>query len=238
MTPLHTLSMALLAKQLLSLPNFSGDQLDGDGESFSEWPERLELVASACHWDDQARLVNTATRLHRSASRFYRSYTTQQRSSYSGLTTALHERFTPVRLQFVQSSRFHECKQLPNETVDNYAQDLCKLFYRAYSTAKEEGSGAEAMGWSVFACQFVGALVDKLKAKLVGCTGSFKELLSKARFEEACRHDLTPYGQIHHQAEQWESNETNNTRTTGQQWVSERTFLKHQDCSFLFYLWK
>ena len=45
-TPFDTLSMALLAQQLPSLPCFSGEQMDGDGENFSEWLERLELVAN------------------------------------------------------------------------------------------------------------------------------------------------------------------------------------------------
>ena len=44
-TPFDTLSMALLAQQLPSLLCFSGEQMDGDGENFSEWLERLELVA-------------------------------------------------------------------------------------------------------------------------------------------------------------------------------------------------
>ena len=55
--------MALLAQQLPSLPNYSGDNADADGEGFNEWLERLELVATTCGWDDQAKLVNVATRL-------------------------------------------------------------------------------------------------------------------------------------------------------------------------------
>ena len=103
-TPVDTLSMALLAQQLPSLPTFSGENTDRDGESFIEWLERLELVASACRWDD---LVNIATRLRGSVSRFYRSCTPQQRSNYQDLTAALRKRFTPVRIQAVQTSRFH-----------------------------------------------------------------------------------------------------------------------------------
>ena len=184
--PLNTLSMALLAQQLPSLPNFSGDQSDGDGETINDWLERLELVAGACGWDDQAKLVNVATRLRGSASRFYRSCTPQQRSSYQGITSALQQRFTPVHIQSVQSSRFHERKQLSTETVANYAQELRKLFNRAYSTAQSEGGAAEAMGQSVLTYQFVAGLIDPIKAKLVGTAGTFDELLAKARFEEAC----------------------------------------------------
>jgi len=106
--PLDALSVALLAQQLPTLPTFNGENLDGDGESFGEWLERLELVASTCKWDDQAKLVNVATRLRGTASRFYHSCTPQQRSSYDELVTALRSRFTPVHIQSVQSSIFHE----------------------------------------------------------------------------------------------------------------------------------
>ena len=125
------LSVTLLAQQLPTLPNFNGENLEGDGESFSDWLERLELVASTCKWDDQAKLVNVATRLRGTASRFYRSCTPLQQSSYKELVAVLRSRFTPVRIQSVQSSIFHERKQHTNESVDDYAQDLCKLFNRA-----------------------------------------------------------------------------------------------------------
>ena len=105
---LNPILMALFAQQLPALPNFNGDHEGGDGESVGDWLERLELVAGACNWDDQARLVNVATRLRGEASRFYRSCTPQQRSTYSALTAALRKHFTPVRIQSVQSSRFHE----------------------------------------------------------------------------------------------------------------------------------
>lgn len=182
--PLDCWSSALFAQQLPTLPNFTGDSIDSDGESFSEWVERLELVAEVGRWDDQAKLVNLATRLRGTASRFYRSCTPQQRSSYTDLVAALQKRFTPVRLQSVQSSTFHERRQRPSppESVDAYAQELRKLFFRAYPGALQEEGG---MGESVLAYQFVAGLVDPLKARLVGVTGTFDELLSKARFEEA-----------------------------------------------------
>ena len=87
-THLNTLSAVLLAKQLPPLPNFSGDQVEAEGETIDDWLERLELVAVTCCWEEQARLVNLATRLRGSASRFYRSCTPQQRSSYASLTAA------------------------------------------------------------------------------------------------------------------------------------------------------
>ena len=133
--PLDALSVALLAQQLPTPPTINGENLDGDGESFSEWLECLELVASTCKWDDEAKLVNVATCLQSTASGLYCSCTPQQRSSYNELVTALHSRFTPVHIQSVQSSIFHERRQHANKTTDDYAQDLCRLFYRTYSSA-------------------------------------------------------------------------------------------------------
>ena len=184
-TPLDTLSLALLSQQLPALPSFSGDQPDCDGENFSEWLERLELVASTCRWSDQTKLVNVATRLRGAAARSYRSCTPQQRSSYREPTEALRRRFTPVQIQSVQSSRFHERKQGVRESVDDYAQDLQRLFHRAYARTAHMGGGAEEMGQSVLQYQFIAGLQADLKAKVVGCSGTFEELLSKARFEEA-----------------------------------------------------
>jgi hypothetical protein len=96
--PMDQLSTALLAQQLPSLPNFTGDNIDNDSETFTEWIERLELVSSVGRWNDQTKLVNVATRLRGSASRFYRTCSPQQRSSYAELVAALRKRFTPVQL--------------------------------------------------------------------------------------------------------------------------------------------
>ena len=194
--PLDALSRTLLAQQLPPLPNFTRDHTDGDGESFEEWSERLEMVAATCHWDDQTKLVNTATRLRGSASRFHRSCSPQQRSNYMALTTALKQRFTPVCIQAVQSSRFHERKQGHKESVDNYAQDLRRFYYHAYASSAitEE---ADRMGQSVLTYQFVAGLVGGLKSKLVGREGTFEQLLAAARFEEARIRDIDYWGDQH-----------------------------------------
>jgi hypothetical protein len=117
--PLSGLSTALLAQHL---PNFNGENLEsGDGEAFSEWLERL-LFAVVCKWSDQTKLVNLATRLRGSkASRFYRSCTPRQRSSYQELVSALCNRFTPVHIQSVHSSILDKRKQRAKEKVDDYA---------------------------------------------------------------------------------------------------------------------
>ena len=210
--PLSALSTALLAQHLPPIPNFNGENLDGDGEAFSDWLERLELVAAACRWDDQTKLVNLVTRLRSMASRFYRTCTPQQRSNYQELVSALRNRFTPEHIQSVHSSIFHERKQRARERVDNYAQDLRKLFHKAY--ANTHGSGeAEALGRCVLSNQFVAGLVDKLKSRLVGRTGTFEELLAQARFEEARLSMCSSDDQPHHSSRK--KNDSNQGRETG-----------------------
>ena len=191
--PADPLSLALMAQQLPPLSKFNGDDTGGEEQGFTDWIEQLELVGEVCRWNDQAKLVNLVTRLRGQAYNFYRSCTQDQRASYSTLVAALKERFTPVQIQSVQSSQFHERKQLPAEGVDSYAQDLRKLYNKAYS--RTHGSReAEAMGRSVLAYQFVAGLLPHLKSKLVGSDGKFEELLTKARFEEARYRDVVVPG--------------------------------------------
>ena len=147
-------------------------------------------MAQGCGWGEQAKLLSIVACLRGSASGFYLSCTPQQRSSYELLSKALRQRFTPVCIQSVQSSRFHRRKQLATETVDQYEQGLKQLFLRAYSPTQREAPGAETMAQSVLAYPLVDGLKAEIKQKLAGVEGTFEELLSKTRFEEARLHDV------------------------------------------------
>ena len=107
----------LLGQQLPPLSKFSGEDLDGDGETFLEWVEQFELVAGICGWNDQAKLVNLTTRLRAQAYAFYRTCTPKQRSQYQELKAKLAERFTPVRIQAVHSNLFHHGENTSQVTL-------------------------------------------------------------------------------------------------------------------------
>ena len=92
---------ALLAQQMPPLPKFSGEDRDVAGETFRDWIEQFEMVATVCGWSEPAKLVNLTTRLKGQAFVFYRSCTSQQRTSYSSLVAELSKQFTPVRIQAV-----------------------------------------------------------------------------------------------------------------------------------------
>ena len=185
-----TWSAALLAHQLPPLRSFTGEDID-NGETFQDWIEQFEMVASIGGWDERAKLVNLTTRLRGQAYTFYKSCPDQERRKYTTLVAQLKQRFTPVRLRAVQSSLFHDRKQkFPKETVDAYAQDLRRLFYLAYPQAQQGTEEAEDMGRSVLSYQFVAGLRQEIKVRLAGVEGTFEQLLARARLEEAKLRDL------------------------------------------------
>lgn len=140
--------------------------------------------------DDHGKLVNLTTRLRGTVYSFYRSCTLEQRSDYKLLVAELKTRFTPVQLTAVQSQLFLDRHQGPMESVDTYAQELRKLFARAYTSASRGGTEAEATGRAVLANQFITGLRPELKIKVMGTEGNLDQLLVKARFEEAKRREL------------------------------------------------
>jgi len=102
----------------------------------------------------------------------------------------VNERFTPVRLQAVQSSLFHGCRQKPNETVDVYAQELHTLFYHVYPQAQQGAKETEELARTMLADQFLAGLKQEVKVKVAGVEGSFEKLLPITKFEEAKLRDI------------------------------------------------
>ena len=149
-------------------------------------------MASVCRWEGRAKLANLVTRLQGQAYSFYRTCPVHQRTSYEALTAALTEQFKPVRIKSVQSGLFHERKQKSKESVEEYAQDLNRLYQRAYPHSERGSADAERMGQTVLAYQFVAGLKPEIRLKVAGHEGSFEQLLTKARLEEAKLRDLQP----------------------------------------------
>ena len=127
-------------------------------EPFDEWLEQFELVASVCCWEGRAKLANLVTRLQGQAYSFYRTCPVHQSTSDEALTAALTERFKPLRIKSVLSGLFHKQKQKVKENVEEYAQDLNKLYQRAYPQSERGSADAEKMGQTVLAYQFVASL--------------------------------------------------------------------------------
>ena len=166
---------------------YGGEQKDG--ETFQDWLEHLEAVSRLARWNDNYKLVYLVTSLRGTAKSFYRSCTATQRSDYGLLIAELTKCFTPVRLPAVQSQMFHDRRQGQKETVDEYAQELRKLYAKAYAAVTRGTAKAEEVGKQVLASQFV---TGELQSKVVGLEGSMDQLVMKARFEEAKRKELNP----------------------------------------------
>ena len=63
--PIHTTLVPYMSmmsgQQLPPISKFSGEDSDGEGESFEDWIEQFESIANMYHGDAQARLVNLTT---------------------------------------------------------------------------------------------------------------------------------------------------------------------------------
>ena len=144
-------------------------------------------MAQLASLTDHAKLVNLTIRLKGTAYTFYRSCTKEQ---HNLLVAELKKRFTPIQLTAIQSQLFHDRKQGAKESVDDFAQELRKLFKKAYAGLLRGGPEADAMGQTVLANQFVAGLRGDFKSKVVGMEGNLEQLLMKARFEEAKKREL------------------------------------------------
>ena len=168
---------------LPQIPLFYGEQKDG--ETFQDWVEQFESVATLAGWNDHFKLVHLTSSLKGAAKSFYRSCAPLQRSNYQELVAALKKRFTPVQLTAVQTQLFHSRRQNHGESVDNFAQELRKLYAKAYGSATGANPQADQVGQIVLVNQFVAGLRPDIQMKVVGVEGGIDELVLKARFEEA-----------------------------------------------------
>ena len=181
------LRAAIQGQQIPPISRYSGANVGDEDETIEDWLDQFDLIASVFEWDERARLMHLVTHLKGSALSFYRSCSQTQRHSYTLLTEALKERFTPVHVQSVQSALFHGRVQKPQETVESYGQELKRLFQRAYpKMAREETKE----GKDVLSSRFVAGLRQELQEKLTGAVGDFDVLMQRARFEEAKRKEL------------------------------------------------
>lgn len=161
-----------------------------DGETFSDWVEHFEAVAQLVRWDDHYKLVYLTTALRGTAKAFFRACSPTQKNSYHSLVSELKKHFTPVQLTAIQTQLFHDRKQGATESVDEFAQDLRKLYSRAYAGITRGTQEAERIGQTVLASQFVAGLQPHLQSKVVGMEGDMDKLVLKARFEEAKSREL------------------------------------------------
>ena len=103
-------------------------------------------MAQLARWDDHYKFVYLTTALRGTAKAFYRSCSPKQKGNYPSLVAELKKRFTPFQLTATQTQLFHDCKQGSNESVDEFAQDLRKLYSKAYAGFTKGTPEAEKVG--------------------------------------------------------------------------------------------
>ena len=113
--------------QIPQIPSFTGDGC-ATGESFTEWHKHFENVTRLVGWDEHWKLEHLTSNLRDTAMAFYRSCHVDIRSNYDQLVAAMKRRFTPIRLTAVQAQLFHNRQQQEKETVDQFAQELQKIY--------------------------------------------------------------------------------------------------------------
>ena len=114
-----------------------------------------------------------------------------QRSDYGLLIAELSKCFTPVLFPAMETQVFHDRRQVPRETVDEFAQELRKLYANAYAPVTRGTRQEEEVGQHMLSSEFVTGLRPELQSTVVGLEGNMDQLVMKARFEEAKRKELT-----------------------------------------------
>ena len=113
-------------------------------ETWEVWYNRFQEVALISHWSDQEKLAELLPRLQGAPGEFvYGQLTHENRINYNTLITELNNRFRVVETCKTFASKFSNRHQGPNETVEEYAAELKRLYakahaHRNYDTRKED----------------------------------------------------------------------------------------------------
>ena len=109
------------------LPPFNGK------EEWKVWLNRFEAVAKRRNWNNDAKLDNLLPRLQGRAGDFvYNQLSQETLSCYPELIKELNSRFRVVETQRTFAAKFSQRAQRPNETVEEYAAELKRLYSKAY----------------------------------------------------------------------------------------------------------
>ena len=109
------------------LPSFNGK------EEWKVWLNRFEAVARRRNWNDDGKLDNLLPRLQGRAGDFvYNQLSQETLSCYPELIKELNSRFRVFETQKTFAAKFTQRAQRPNETVEEYAAELKKIYSKAY----------------------------------------------------------------------------------------------------------
>ena len=109
------------------LPPYNGK------EDWKVWLNRFEAVANRRNWDDDTKLDNLLPKLQGRAGDFVFTQLSEETiSSYFQLIKELNSRFRVVETQKTFAAKFSNRAQKHDETVEEYAAELKRLYSKAY----------------------------------------------------------------------------------------------------------
>ena len=109
------------------MPPFNGK------EDWKVWINRFEAIAERRNWSDETKLDNLLPKLQGRAGDFV--YTQLPRATlacYTELVKELNSRFRVVEIQRAFAAKFSQRSQRADETIEEYAADLKRLYAKAY----------------------------------------------------------------------------------------------------------
>ena len=173
--------------KLPTLPKFTGEDRD-DVDSLRRWLAKLDKHAELQRWTDREKLVQFELHLAGRAERVYEVLPSTSKVSFKAATEALQKRLNPVEREALVSAQLMRRKQQPAESVDEFAQDLEKLFDRSYGRRTGMDEGSKEMLKRDF---FVQGLLLKWQEKVLPSAKSFSDALHQARAAEQQEKQLT-----------------------------------------------
>jgi hypothetical protein len=110
------------------LPPFNGR------ESWKVWYNRFTDVAALQGWNNHQKLIELLPRLQGQAGEFvYEQLTSEIRTNYTRLVVELNNRFRVIETRKTFATQFNKRAQKPNESAEDYAAQLKRLYDKAYA---------------------------------------------------------------------------------------------------------
>ena len=166
--------------KLPPLPTFDGTSRE-DVDALGRWLTKLAKHAELLRWSERTKLLQFELHLGRRAERVYELLPASQKVSFEKATQALRGRLYPIESEALVSAQLMRRKQQNHERVDEFAQDLEKLFERSYG--RRSGMDEASKGL-LKRDVFVQGLLLKWQKKVLPSASSYSDALHQARAAE------------------------------------------------------
>ena len=111
----------------VKIPPFNGK------EDWKTWINRFEAIAERGNWSDESKLDNLLPKLQGKAGEFvFTQLTRESLGCYRELIQELNSRFRVVETEKSFAAKFSQRAQRTDETVEEFAADLKRLYAKAY----------------------------------------------------------------------------------------------------------